>query len=569
MDTTRTRVAILGGGPAGLVLAIELGRRNVPCVLLEEDAAPPDFPKANATTSRTMEHYRRLGFAADIRALGLPEDYPQDITYFTRFNGWELARVKGLTRREARESREAADSRWPTPEPLHRVQQMLIERVMRAQVAKYPSIDARFGWRASKPQRMSGPTPASGGVTVEAEELATGKRMRFEADYVVGCEGPKSLVREAIGVRYEGLPPEDRDFLGGKMLSTFLRAPAFYDAIRAPRSWQYWGINRDQRGALIAIDGEGLFIQLSQLPRGQAASVELGERAFRLMAGQELPHEVIGVAEWTAGFALVSERYADRDDNQNGGPRLFIAGDAAHLFTPTGGQGYNTSVDDAANLGWKLAAACQGWGGPALLPSYQQERKPIGHRNTRFGRAMADNLGSLAPPPGLEDDTPAGRALRDELGAKLLLHCQTEFDIPGIHFGVFYGGSAIVADDGSLAPKDDFHHYVPHGTPGARAPHLWLGDGGVGDGVSIFDRLGPDFTLLRLGGSQADASALLAAAQARGARLSVLDVPQAEARDVYGRDLVLVRPDHHIAWRGNALPGDVRGLVDRVTGWAA
>lgn len=548
---------ILGGGPAGLLLAIELGRRNLPCVLLEEDAAPPDFPKANATSSRTMEHYRRLGFAADVRALGLPEDYPQDITYFTRHTGWELARLRGMTRREAREARAAADARWPTPEPLHRVQQMLIERVLRAQVARYPAIDARFGWRAS------GPARAADGVTVDAEEIATGRRERITADYAAGCEGNRSLVRDAIGVRYEGLPPEERDFLGGKMLSAYLRAPAFYDAVHAPKSWQYWAINRDQRGTLISIDGKGLFIQMSQLPRGESASVALGELAFRRMVGKELPHEIIAVAEWTAGFALVAERFADRDADDDGGPRLFIAGDAAHMFTPTGGQGYNTAVDDAANLGWKLAAACQGWGGPGLLASYQQERRPIAHRNTRFARAMADNLASLAPLPGLEDDTPAGEAMRDELGAKLLRHVHTEFDIPGINFGVFYGGSDIVCDDGTPAPKDDFHHYVPHGTPGARAPHLWLEED-----VSIFDRLGHDFTLLRLGGSTADAATLLAAAKARGVGMTVLDVENAAARDVYGRDLVLVRPDHHIAWRGDVLPQDARALVDRVTGWS-
>ncbi len=434
---------------------------------------------------------------------------------------------------------------------------MLIERVMRVQAAKYPSIDARFGWRASAP------AVAPDGVTVVAEQLTTGKKVRIAADYAAGCEGPKSLVREAIGARYEGLPPEERDFLGGRMLSTYLRAPAFYDAIHAPRSWQYWAINAEQRGVLIAIDGEGLFIQLSQLPRGQTASVGLGERAFRRMLGQDLPHQTLGIAEWTAGFAMVAERFCDGNAERNGGPRLFIAGDAAHLFTPTGGQGYNTSVDDAANLGWKLAAACQGWGGPGLLASYEQERKPVAHRNTRFARAMADSLASLAPPPGLEEDTVAGAALRDQLGAKLLLHCQTEFDIPGIHLGVFYGGSAIVCDDGTPAPLDDFHHYAPHGTPGARAPHLWLAED-----VSIFDRLGSDFPLLRLGGSAADAAALMAAAKQRGAGLAVLDVPQPEARDAYGRDLVLVRPDHHIAWRGNTLPGDLRGLVDRVTGWS-
>src|SRR5882672_4355727 len=176
----RTRVAIVGGGPSGLILAIELGRRGVPCVLLEEDATPPTLPKANATTSRTMEHYRRLGFAGEIRSLGLPEDYPQDIAYFTRYTRHELARLPGRTRREAQAAREGADSRWPTPEPLHRVQQMYIEAILKSQAERWPAADVRFGWRALKLERQDN------GVAIEAKEVTTGRLQRIEADYAVG-----------------------------------------------------------------------------------------------------------------------------------------------------------------------------------------------------------------------------------------------------------------------------------------------------------------------------------------------------------------------------------------------
>ncbi|HUL94280.1 MAG TPA: FAD-dependent oxidoreductase [Burkholderiales bacterium] len=542
----RTKVAIVGGGPSGLILAIELGRRGIPCVLLEEDATPPTLPKANATTSRTMEHYRRLGFAAEIRALGLPEDYPQDIAYFTRYTGHELARLRGRSRREAIEAREGADSRWPTPEPLHRVQQMYIEAILKRQAEKWPAADVRFGWRAL------GLEQRAESVRVEAENVATGRTERLAADFAVGCDGPRSLVRSALGVGYEGLSREERDFMGGRMLAVYIRSRAFYDVARAPRAWQYWAMNREQRALMNAIDGRELWVLHVQLPRDGAYPASYARESLVRAAGREFPFEVLGIAEWTAGFTLVAERF--------GGGRAFIAGDAAHLFTPTGGQGYNTSVDDASNLAWKLAAACQGWGGAGLLATYEAERKPIALRNTRFARAMAESIGRIELAADLEEDGEAGEAARAALGERLVRHAATEFDIPGIHLGVSYAGSPIVVPDGTPPPGDDWHHYTPNAVPGARAPHAWLKDG-----VSVFDRFGRDFTLLRFDAG-IDARPLEAAARRRGVPLSVIDVSNDEARDLYGRDLALIRPDHHVAWRGNALPEDASALLAGVTG---
>jgi 2-polyprenyl-6-methoxyphenol hydroxylase-like FAD-dependent oxidoreductase len=545
-----TKVVIAGGGPAGLITAIELGRRGIACVLVEEDAGPPQFPKANATTSRSMEHYRRLGFAGEIRALGLPLDHPQDIAYFTRYATHEMARVPWRSRREAIAAREEANSRWPTPEPLHRIQQMYIEPVLKRQAERWPSVDSRFGWRLvavrSRPD----------GVSTTLEEIATGRQEELASDYLVGADGPRSIVRESLGIEYQGWSGEERDFMGGRMLALYFRSRDFYSLVPERRCWQYWAVNRVRRSFLCSIDGESLLVYHTQLPRGEAPTAAFARESLALSTGHEFPIEPIGTATWTAGFTLVAERYMDPHG------RVFIAGDAAHLFTPTGGQGYNTAVDDCANLGWKLAAACEGWGGPRLLATYETERKPIGHRNTGFARAMADSIGRMAIPADLEDETPAGARSREALGQQLVDHCNREFDIPGIHFGVFYGGSPVVCDDGTPPPVDDWHRYVPHAAPGARAPHLWLSEG-----VSIFDQFGRDFTLLRLGGASHDIRAFEAAARRRDARLDVLDVPQSEARDLYGTDLVLVRPDHHVAWRGNALPADPQAVVDRVFGF--
>ena len=546
----RTRVVIVGGGPAGLVLAIELGRRGVPCVLLEEDPGPPDFPKANATTSRTMEHYRRLGFAAEIRALGLPEDYPQDITYFTRYARHELARLRGRSRREAIEARERPDSRWPTPEPLHRAQQMYIEVVLRKHAERQPAVELRLGWRGERIEARAD------GVTVEARQLATGALERIEADYAVGCDGARSIVRETLGIPYEGFAGEERPWMGGRMLATFFRAPALYSIVRTERSWQYWAINLERRAAACAIDGHGLFVLHVQLPQGEKGSLAYARESLALTAGVEFPHEIIGIDEWLAGYTLVAERF--------GNDRVFLAGDAAHLFTPTAGQGYNTSVDDASNLAWKLAAVSQGWGGSGLLASYERERQSIARRNTRFAREMADSIGRMRLPEALEEENAAGEQARAELGEQLYRHAAAEFDVPGIHFGMWYGASPIVSDLDIDPPVDDPFRYVPSSCPGARAPHVWLEDG-----VSIFDRFGRDFTLLRLGkGRGRDTARLEAAARARGVPFHVLDVESEEARDLYARDLVLIRPDQHVAWRGNGPPADAAALWARVTGHA-
>lgn len=549
----RSRVAIVGAGPAGMVLAIELGRRGVACTLIDEDTEPPRFPKANATTARTMEHFRRLGFSSRVRALGLPGDFPQDIAYFTRYAAHELARLPGLTRDQARSRRASHDDRWPTPEPLHRGQQMLIEPVLLDEVKRYPCVRLQLGTRIHSVQAL----PEGG--TVLGENTHDASTVQIDADYIVGCDGPRSRVREALAIRYEGLREDDRDFMGGRMLTVYFKSPAFYATTGKQRSWQYWAINRECRGLTMSIDGQSQIACALQLPAGVAPSLEFAERGLTATMGAPFDREIIGFSEWTAGYMLVAERFADARPE----PRLLLAGDAAHLFTPTGGQGYNTAVDDAVNLGWKLAARCLGWGGPNLLASYELERQPIARRNTRFSYAMAESIGRLPVPECLEDNSTAGAEARALLGERLAEHARSEFDIPGIHLGVFYAGSPLIGLDASAAPADDWYHYTPHGTPGARAPHLWLDDG-----RAIFDLFGRDFTLLCLGKSSLQ-TAQKAATRARAAGIPIdcLGIDNDIARQLYGADFVLIRPDHHIGWRSDRLPGDFDNVLARACGY--
>lgn len=537
-------MGIVGGGPAGLVTAIELGRRGVRCMLFEEDPTPPWFPKANASTARTMEHYRRLGFADEIRSVGLPPDYPQDVAYFTRYSAWEIARLKGFTRREALSGAHRSDANWPTPEPVHRANQILIEPVLKRQAERYESATVRFGWRVLS-------VATDDGVTIVAEELQTGKTETLQFDYVAGCDGPRSMVRHAIGIGLEGVSNEERTFMGGSMFAARLKAPAFFDISAGKPAWQNWAFNVERRSILSAIDGLGEFTFHTQLPRGMEGTRAWVEESLALTLKCEMPYEILDMAAWTAGLTLVAERFSSK--------RVFLAGDAAHLFTPVGGLGYNTSIEDAVNLGWKLAALCKGWGGPDLLDSYEEERRPIAKRNTEFARAMANRMGEIAVSAEHEAPTPEGERMRRELGARLQRHAEDEFNTPGIQFGAWYADSRIVAHDGE-SPLEDPHRYRPNACPGARAPHLWLDAKRC-----LYDEFGQDFTLLQMNPAT-DVAPLVAAAGKLGIPLKVVTLANEEAHALYGRDLAIVRPDHHVAWRDNRIPQDPDALLRKMTG---
>jgi hypothetical protein len=262
--------------------------------------------------------------------------------------------------------------------------------------------------------------------------------------------------------------------------------------------------------------------------------------------GLPLRVEVIARAPWTAGHSLVAERFSIG--------RVFIGGDAAHLFTPTGGLGYNTAIEDAVNLGWKLAAVFQGLASENLLASYEAERRPLALRNTAYAKGFADSLGNYVAPAEIEDATPAGEAARRRAGEYYAAHGRAEFNIPGITFGGRYDGSPAIAHDGTQPPPDTPNTYVPTACPGGRPPHLWLADG-----RSLYDCFGFEWTLLRLGA--ADGAGLIKS----HLPLTVFDLKTPEARELYGADLVLIRPDQIVAWRGNS-DRDAQDIIRKICG---
>jgi 2-polyprenyl-6-methoxyphenol hydroxylase-like FAD-dependent oxidoreductase len=528
-------VLIAGGGPFGLMLANELGRRGVRVALFDAKPSTAVNPQANATQARTMEHYRRLGLADEVRSLGLPEDFPTDIAYFTRFATHELARFRLPSAREARERVSSLSGSWSAAELPHRVSQKYVEQVLRRHAEALSGVAVDYGWR------LTDFAEAGEAVRATVEEVDGDETRRIAARYLVGADGARSDVRKRLGSVWTGETGVVRDFFGGRMYAIYLRAPAFYDVVPHPPAWMNVTFNGDRRAFMAAVDGKGEFAFHTQLREGEDPErIRAADAAglFHAAAGVRIDAEVLSSDAWTAGHALVADRF------RRG--RVFLGGDAAHLFTPAGGLGYNTAVEDAVNLGWKLAAAVKGVAGPRLLDSYESERRPAAVRNTGYARAFAESLGRFLPEPGLEDDGPLGERLRREAGAYLERHGRAEFDIPGITFGTRYAQSPVIVHDGSPAPPDAANRYEPTASPGGRAPHLWLDDG-----RSLFDTFGFEWTLLRLGPAPPPGDRLVDAARRLGLELEVVDVPSEAALERYETPLALVRPDQVVAWRGS------------------
>ena len=549
-DVIQTDVIIVGGGPTGLVLAHELGRRGVRAVLLDDKPDASILPAANATQARTMEHFRRLGMADEMRAQGLPADYPTDVTYWTRFSKHELARFELPASRDARAVIKTLSGSWSAAELPHRCSQMYIERILKKRAAQLPSIDLRFGWRAEAFEDHGTHVSASGVC------LKTSSHQGFQARYLVGCDGPRSMVRKQLGISYAGESGKKRDFMGGQMHAIHVRAPniyAFLGARGARRAWMYWAFNPERRAFMAAINGVDEFVFHTQLrdEDGEHVSDAQAHAMFCDALGAEMQVEFLARLSWKAGFTLVAERFS--------GGRVFMAGDAVHLFTPAGGLGYNTGVEDAVNLGWKLAHVVKGWSPAALLDTYEAERQPIGVRNTGFARKFADSLGLFAPHAQIEEDSGTGAALRAAAGEYFNRHARAEFNIPGITFGGRYDGSPIIIGDGTAPPADEANRYEASATPGGRAPHAWLEDG-----ASLYDRFGFDYTLLALRSDGTGSAAFANAARARGVPLTTLAPGSDQLRDAYGADFALIRPDQVVAWRGDASSVDAAAVLDRV-----
>jgi len=533
-----TQVIIVGAGPVGLTLAIDLGRRGIACVLVEQKAEPQFLPKMERCNARTMEIFRRLGLADRIRAAGMPGDVPMDVQIVRSFVEPPILRLPYPSVAEARElTRESHDGHLPL-EPYQLISQYTLEPLLLEVAEQLPAITVM------RSTTFLAFTEQDDGVLVTVDD-AGGVRRTLRSTYLVGCDGGASPVRKQLGIRLKGEGDIAR-----------LRQGLFYCEQLYDRLPIGSGPGRG-RHYLVA-GGPPTFMIMQDSTRHWTvhSAVESDDemrRMFERIIGVDLPYEMLYCAEWRQNL-LLAERYGEG--------RVFLAGDAVHLVIPTGGLGMNTGVGDATDLAWKLAATLQGWGGPGLLASYEAERRQIGERVV--GASRYASLGYRAwlaeVRAEIGDDTPAGSAARAHLVEVANVEQRKSNEMIGAELGYRYVDSPII-DNVPGGPQHDLHAYLPTTWPGARLPHMWLKDANA-----IQDRLRPErYTLIDVVGGH-DAGALFAAFETLDAPFDVLVVADPALRAVYERDLVLVRPDMHVAWRGNRLPQAVDDLAAKVTG---
>ncbi|WP_246012976.1 FAD-dependent oxidoreductase [Pigmentiphaga humi] len=530
-------VLIAGAGPVGLSCALELGLRGVRVLVVEQNDRGGKQPRAKTTNIRSMAHMRRWGIAQRIReASPLPVDYPADIVFATRLFGHPIAHFENVFfgKRE----------RNPFfPEKGQWIPQYTVEAVIRERLAELSNVEIRFN-AALNALREEGDR-----VRATVADTAAGNEFAVDAAYVVGADGGRSTTRTLLGIQLEG----DYAYMANYL--AIYRAPGLLDSHPQAKAVSYWLVNADSPAVTGPMDRGDTWFFSTQLPKGQAPyDLETGARKIREAIGQDVEFEILETDTWQA-HRLIASTYSKG--------RIFLAGDACHLHPPMGGYGMNQGIGDAVDLGWKIAAVLQGWGGPALLASYEQERKPV-HR--MFVQEATENYAYVTHHmvnPTLERDDEEGRQSRALLGEKIMQAKQREFKAIGTVLGYTYAPSPLIVPDGTPQEPLDPLVYVPSARPGALAPHLWLDDGS-----SLYDRLGQGYTLLVLGGgSRHGAQALQAAAEQAGLPLATVEVDSPQAAELYGCALAIVRPDQHIAWRGSRAPDDAGAVIRTIAGW--
>ena len=530
-------VLIVGAGPTGLTLAIDLGRRGVRTTIIEQKEAPQFLPKMERCNARTMEIYRRMGIADKVRAAGLPAHCSMDIFIVLSLIEPPLVHHPHPSVAQAKAQIAKSDDGGLPLEPYQLISQYTLEPLLKSIAERLPSVTVRYGCE------LVGFEQDETSVTAQVKESGD-SRATLRAAYMVGCDGGGSVVRRQLGIALQGEANIQQ------LRQALYYCEDLYERIPIGKGRHYHVV--DAEGSFLIVQDSTRHFTLHSVVETDADMARMFERTVAM----PVEYEMLYVGQWKMNL-LLAERY--------GAGRVFLAGDAVHLVIPTGGLGMNTGVGDAIDLSWKLAATLAGWGGHKLLSSYETERRQVGARNVAasgFATQGRRRWRALYRPE-IREPTPAGTALREALARVADVEQHKATEMIGAELGYRYDGSPLIAAEPGEGPEHDFMTYVPTTWPGARLPHVWLDDG-----RAMQDRIGygHGYTLLHLGGTKADATGLQRAFAAIGAPLQILDVADTRPRDIYGYDLFLLRPDMHVVWRGNEAPPEPAKLAALATG---
>jgi 2-polyprenyl-6-methoxyphenol hydroxylase-like FAD-dependent oxidoreductase len=537
MSAHTAQVLIVGGGPVGLTLAIELGQQGVRCILIDKREAPARLPKMERCNPRTMENFRRMGIADEVRQVGLPEWVPMDVFICVgSVLDPPLVHHHYPSVREYKDRIRAVNDGSLPLEPYQLISQYTLEPLLRRIAERTPGVSVRFG------HELVGFRQDGGGVSADVLQL-DGNTLQIRSTYLAGCDGGASVVRQELGIELRG---ESRR----RLCQALFRCDTLFDLL--PHKGRHYHMADDKWSFMIVQDDTRHFSLHAAVDEETASDAM--PRLFESIVGRPLDYETLYVGFWTQRLMLA-------DHFRDG--RVFLAGDSAHLVIPTGGLGMNTGAGDATDLAWKLAAVVRGWGGPGLLDAYELERRPVGARAVRASRraAVGREKWRSAWRPEIREDTRAGEAARAELSRIAEEEQRWSNDLLGIELGYRYTSSPLVVGEPGEGPDPESFRYVPTTWPGARLPHVWLDDGDA-----LHDHLGRCYTLLTFPGARDGVDRLAPAFAQLGAPFAAYEVNSTAAETVYGGyPLILVRPDLHVAWRGTELP-DPQALATRVTG---
>ena len=522
-----TQVLIIGAGPVGLTLALDLGMRGIKCTIVEQKEKPAFLPKMERVNARTMEMYRRMGLADKIRAAGLRSDVPMDVFVVHDLVTPPLVRLHYPSVNQAKAEIRATTNGSVPLEPYHLISQYTLEPLLKAECDKYPSITQRWST-----QFISCEQDANGVTTTL--KTADGSTQTIRAAFLVGCDGGASPVRHAIGIKLRGEP----NSLG--LRQALYYCEELFEKLpmgNGPGQGRHYHVADDKSTFLIMQDSTKHWTLHSEQDSDEAMKAQ-----FAKIVGTPVKFEMLSCNPWRQNL-MVADKY------QNG--RVLLAGDAVHLVIPTGGLGMNSGMGDAIDLGWKLEGILKGWAGPNMLGSYEFERRQIGDRNvgaSRYATIGRRKWRSMYR-PNIRENTREGRQNAEMLAQVADVEQRKTNEMIGAELGYRYVDSPVICDIPG-GPEHLFRTYIPTTWPGARLPHVWLNDG-----TAVQDRL-PQFgyTILRLGKAQIDTKPLQEAIASFGAPVSTVEIPDEIARDIYGHDVILLRPDMHIVWRGNEEP---------------